>query len=139
MASEPRWLTSEEVEAIAREEVAETGETYFLRDHGLLEMACARPMNLFAYEGEEDMVTLATALLLGIARNHPFEQGNKRTAFVAAAMFLSLNGYLLDPPDTVFAAEVVIGAIIGKGSEEEFTEMFREWVRSIRDPALGPE
>ncbi len=79
MASEPLWLSPDEIEDINRAIVAVTGETFFVRDQGLLESACARPQQHWHYDDQRDVVELAVALLLGVARNHPFEQGNKRT------------------------------------------------------------
>jgi death-on-curing protein len=98
LRSEPNWLPLDRVLAINQDAVAETGETYFVRDQGLLESALAKPQNHWAY-GEDDIVVLAVQLLDGIAKNHAFEQGNKRTAFIAAVMFLKANGYKLTAPD----------------------------------------
>ena len=105
--------------------VADTGEPYFLRDAGLLDSAVARPQNHWAY-GEEDLAFLATALLLGIARNHPFGQGNKRTAFAAAEYFLFLNGWRLDAPDSAGLADRVVDLITGELGEAEFADLLRE-------------
>ena len=93
MPNEPRWLPIEAVIEHNRIELAETGETHFVRDIGLLESALARPRNALVY-GEEDIVVLAVTLLAGIARAHAFEQGNKRTAFAAMRLFLGANGMI---------------------------------------------
>lgn len=82
-SSEPLWLPIEEVIQINREAVGLTGEPFHLLKPELLESALDNPKNKFAY-GEKDMLSLAMALLLALARNHPFLQGNKRTAFLAA-------------------------------------------------------
>jgi len=82
LQSEPIWLPPAVAIEINVELVAITGEPHFLRDLGALEGALARPQNAFAY-GEGDVVALAVRLMAGIAQSHPFEQGNKRTAFVA--------------------------------------------------------
>ena len=82
-----------------RLEVEATGEHHFVRDLGLLESALARPQNAFAY-GEEDIVVLAVRLMAGIAQAHAFEQGNKRTAFVALRLFLHPNGFDLAIDDS---------------------------------------
>ena len=89
---EPIWLSAETVIYINKEVVRETGEPFFLRDRGLLESAVANPINRFHYDGVEDVVSLATTLLFAVARNHPFEQGNKRTGFLAAVVFLETDG-----------------------------------------------
>ena len=83
MPSEPTWLPAELIVSFNELVVGETGEPHVLRDEGALENALAKPMNYWAY-GERDAVVLAVALLMGIARTHPFLQGNKRTAFEAA-------------------------------------------------------
>ncbi|MCP5432306.1 MAG: type II toxin-antitoxin system death-on-curing family toxin [Alphaproteobacteria bacterium] len=93
MPSEPRWLTPDELVVINRLEVAETGEPHALVDRGLLESAAARPKNHWHYEGVREIADLAASLLDAVARNHPFEQGNKRTAATGALVFASVNGH----------------------------------------------
>lgn len=104
-----------------------TGERHFLRDSGLLESALARPRNAFAY-GEEDTVALAVRLLAGIAQAHAFEQGNKRTAFVAMVQFLSMNGYDLAIEDSLPWAEAVIALVEHRASEGDFARALRPFV-----------
>jgi death on curing protein len=99
--------------------VAKTGEPFFLRNAGLLESALARPRNYWEH-GEEDMLTLAIILLVGIARNHPFEQGNKRTAFIAAEMLLNINGYSLQIADSPHLGEALERLILREISEGDF-------------------
>ena len=97
-----------------------------MRDRALLESAMARPRNLAAY-GEPDAAALAGAYAYGIARNHPFVDGNKRTAAVVSETFLVLNGYRLTATD----AEVVVAFLAlaaGEQSEEEMADWFRERV-----------
>ncbi len=106
-----------------------------MRDNGLLESAIAKPQNHWNY-GEDDVVVLAVKLLLGIAQNHPFEQGNKRTALTAAATFLELNGYELDVPDGDPFGNFIERVITGEFSEAEFTELIRPCVNELpEDPA----
>jgi len=94
--AEPIWVLDEVVLAIHKRQLAEHGGAVGIRDAGLLESALARPKNLFAYAENEVMFSqLAAAYAFGIARNHPFVDGNKRTAFVVAMLFLRLNGYTL--------------------------------------------
>ena len=87
------WLLEETIIAIHHRQIAEHGGTEGLRDEGLLLSALARPQNLFAYgEPSPDLAALAAAYAFGIARDHPFVDGNKRTALIAARTFLLLNG-----------------------------------------------
>jgi len=91
-----------------------TGERHFVRDPGLLDSVLARPQNAFVY-GEEDIVALAGRLLAGLAQAHAFEQGNKRTSFVAMTEFLIINGYDLAIDDnTRWADEVIAWSSIGR-------------------------
>jgi death-on-curing protein len=91
------WLLEETVTAIHYRQIAEHGGSEGLRDEGLLSSALARPQNLLAYgEPRPDLASLAAAYAYGIARNHPFVDGNKRTALVAARTFLILNGVDLE-------------------------------------------
>lgn len=132
MPNEPAWLSAEQVITINRKLVAATGEPFALRDQGLLESACAKPANHWHY-GEEDVATLACALLFGIARNHPFTQGNKRTAFAAATVFLQANGYGLEAPDTAEFADALVAVIEHRVEEAEFADFFREFLVELKD------
>ena len=89
-----KWLDRRDVEAIHAAQVMEFGGLQGLRDEGGLESAIARPRNLAAYE-HPDLCRLAAAYAFGVCRNHPFVDGNKRTAFVSAAVFLEINGRIL--------------------------------------------
>jgi death on curing protein len=91
--NEPVWLRLEAILALHDESIAEHGGAAGLRDTGLLESALARPLNRFAYEGLTSTTALAAAYAFGIVRNHPFTDGNKRAGFLAAIVFLELNGY----------------------------------------------
>ncbi len=93
--SEPEWLDLQDVLGIHSEQLALFGGPDGIRDLGLLESALGRPLNKFAY-GENDLSALAAAYAFGIARNHPFVDGNKRTAFASMIVFLGLNGVDLD-------------------------------------------
>jgi death on curing protein len=87
------WLLEDAVKAIHQRQIAEQGGSPGLRDEGLLKSALARPHNLLAYsEQDPDFAQLAASYAHGIARNHPFIDGNKRTALIAARTFLLLNG-----------------------------------------------
>ncbi len=90
---EPIWVKDDVVRAIHLRQIAEHGGEAGLRDAGLLESALARPKNLLAYsDSPPDLAALAASYAFGIAKNHPFIDGNKRTAYVVCRTFLMLNG-----------------------------------------------
>jgi death-on-curing protein len=93
------WLTTPEVLALHEEALAEFGGLGGIRDLGLLESALAKPKNLAASSRRSSIFDLAAAYCMGIAKNHPFVDGNKRMAFLVAAAFLDLNGYVVEPTE----------------------------------------
>ncbi len=93
------WIADSVVSAIHEAQLAEHGGITGIRDEGLLASALARPRNLEAYGEDVDVSALAAAYAFGIARNHPFLDGNKRTAFVVMELFLDLNGWVLNSDD----------------------------------------
>ena len=99
----------------------------FCADQGLLGSALARPRNAFAY-GEEEVVALAVRLLAGVAMAHAFEQGNKRTAFVAMTEFLITNGYDLVLHDNTGWADKVISLVEHRTTEADFVQDIRPFV-----------
>ncbi len=99
-------------------QLAQYGGLTGVRDMGLLDSALARPQNAHAY-GTEDVFALAATLAFGIARNHPFLDGNKRTAWGAARTFLRLNGAAFKP-DKAAAVEVMVQLAEGRISEDDF-------------------
>lgn len=128
MARDWTWVAFEVAQAAHLEQLAEHGGGEGVRDERLLESAMAPPKNLNAY-GEPDAAALAAAYAYGIARNHPFVDGNKRTAAVVSETFLVLNGFDLIATD----AEVVVAFLAlaaGELSEEELADWFRGHVRS---------
>lgn len=128
MANEPRWLNAWHVTHLNARIVADSGEPHFVRDRGLLESALARPHNSWAY-GEEEIVPLAVTLLLGLALNHPFGQGNKRTAYEAADIFLFINGWDLALADRTAAADLIIDVVTGAADEADLLGLFERAVR----------
>jgi death-on-curing protein len=123
MRSEPRWLHPDLVLTLHDILVAEHGGLAGLRDAGLLESALARPRNLWTY-GKPDLFDLAASYASGLVRDHPFLDGNKRTAFAAACVFLEDNGIGVD----LVEAEVVesmVSLAAGKGTESEFAAWMR--------------
>ena len=98
MKSAWAWLDASILLAVHDEQLVEHGGISGVRDNGMFESALAKPQNLAAY-GEPDFAELAASYGFGLAKNHPFLDGNKRTAFVAVELFLRLNGYLLKADD----------------------------------------
>ncbi len=126
MTRELEWIRLEAVHAMHNRQIAEHGGSGGTRDEGLLQSALARPENLFAYGGDDvDVAALAASYAFGIAKNHPFLDGNKRTALVVSVTFLNLNGYDFDAtPAETYAA--FLGLAEGTVSEDELAEWFRK-------------
>jgi death-on-curing protein len=117
------WLSEKIVLALHDEQLAEHGGASGVREPGLLESALARPVNHASY-GFPDTAELAAIYAIGIARNHPFIDGNKRAAFAAMVLFLSLNGLRLKAPE-VKATIMTLRMAAGDASDSEFIA----WVR----------
>lgn len=132
-AKEPIWLHHDAVLAAHLAGLREHGGSAGLRDEGLLDSALGRARNLFAYE-RADVHRLAAAYAHGIAKNRPFIDGNKRTAFLAAAIFLERNGWQLTA-DPAHAAVFVLGLAAGEISEGAFADWLRDNSRSRARPA----
>jgi death on curing protein len=124
---EPVWLRLDAILAAHDDQLAEHGGGTGIRDQGLLESALARSRNLFAY-GEASLAKLAAAYAFGIARNHPFVDGNKRTALVAAEGFLGLNGFDLTAAD-VEAVSVFLSLAAGEMTEEQLAAWFEQKIQ----------
>ncbi len=124
------WLSSQLVLAVHDEQLAEHGGSIGLRDPGLLDSALARPLNRAGY-GEPDISELAAVYALAIAQNHPFIDGNKRTAFVALEVFLRLNGCLFAVGDAE-AVVMILAMAAGDLTDVEFTA----WVRLHTAPTV---
>jgi death-on-curing protein len=117
------WVSPAVVLAIHDAQIAEHGGSDGVRDMAVLESAIARPQNLFAY-GEPDIAALAAAYAFGIAKNHGFVDGNKRTSAVVTHTFLILNGTDIDATD---AEKVQAWSDLGAGLISE--DGFAEWLR----------
>jgi len=128
--SEPRWITREEVERIHTVVIEIGGGSDGLRDPGLLESALGRPQNQYAY-GEQDVFQLAAGYAEGIARNHPFVDGNKRTAFQTADVFLFANGHELQKADGIVYAEMMERLGQGNVSREDMGAFLAENSRAL--------
>jgi death on curing protein len=116
---EPEWIAMEVILAIHEAQLAEHGGAAGLRDRTLLESALARRKNLYAYSENVNLNRLAAALAVGIAKNHAFLDGNKRTAWVVCALFLELNGIHV-VSGSAEVVGVMLGMAEGKLTEEEF-------------------
>ena len=118
------WIESAIVQAVHDRQLSEHGGAEGVRDQGALESAIARPRNLAAY-GEPDAAALAAAYAFGIARNHPFVDGNKRSAWVTARLFLAANNRKLSF-DRDEATMTVQALAAGELSEDELAEWLRQ-------------
>jgi death-on-curing protein len=125
---EPRWVGETIVLAVHDRQLAEHGGPSGVRDAGALASALARPINRWGY-GEDDPCSLAAAYAFGIARNHAFADGNKRTAWIAARLFLRLNGVELAFTDHD-AIATVLALAAGELSEDELADWFRTHLSS---------
>jgi death-on-curing protein len=114
--SEPWWLTLKEIIVTHERQLALFGGAAGIRDRGMLESALMRPQNKWRYE-EADLAALAAAYAFGIAKNHPFVDGNKRVAFLAMAGFLRRNGVKFAPSQEA-ATAAILAVAAGEVSEE---------------------
>lgn len=121
---EPKWLHHQAVAHIHNLLLIEHGGAAGIRDESLLHSALDRPPNKFAYDANCSLHDLAAAYAFGIARNHPFIDGNKRTAFVCAALFLELNGLTItaSETDTVITIESLAAGTIDE-------RLLAQWLR----------
>lgn len=126
--STPIWVLRTVIDAMHEMQLAEHGGAPGIRDEGLLESALARPVNAHAY-GEADLCALAASYAFGIACNHPYVDGNKRTAFLAAYVFLSINGLEL-VAEEVDATTTMLAVAAGQSSESAFAD----WLRANVQP-----
>ena len=123
-----RWISKSALLLLHGESLAEHGGGAGLRDEGLLDSALARPQNVLAYASPKappDVATLAASYAVGLAKNHPFVDGNKRAAFLATGLFLYLNGYRLSASQ----AEATL-TVLGVASSDITEEEFAEWLRA---------
>lgn len=132
----PEWLDIDIVLDFHAEQLALFGGADGIRDRGLLESALARPLNKFSY-GETGIAALAAAYGFGIARNHPFIDGNKRTALVSMVVFLGLNGVDLDVPQEE-ATAMVLSLAAGEISEDALARWIAENLVPLEAPDIAP-
>ncbi|HEV7268302.1 MAG TPA: type II toxin-antitoxin system death-on-curing family toxin [Falsiroseomonas sp.] len=127
----PVWLEKEALLLLHRESLRQFGGADGLRDEGLVDSALARPLNRFAYEDERDLCRLAAAYAKGIAQNHPFVDGNKRAALLAAGVFLMLNGLDLTA-EPAMATVAILELAAGEMPEDAFAEWLRDHTAARR-------
>jgi death on curing protein len=125
VATEPAWLDRPILEALHADQIMEHGGSLGIRDEGLLESALARPKQKWHYEPRTDLAILSAAYAFGIAKNHPFVDGNKRAALVAAYTFLAINGFELEAPEPE-TVTMILGTADGSLSEDDLAS----WIRS---------
>ena len=135
MSASPTWILPEAVIAIHKRQIAEHGGGAGIRDLGLLESALAKPKNVFSYNKGDAMIPqLAAAYAYGIARNHPFVDGNKRTALVISLLFLNLNDWeLICDADNLY--ETFMRLADGNLSEEGLSAWFSNHSRNKHQKA----
>lgn len=121
--NEPLWISEAIVRVIHQDQIQQHGGSLGVRDENLLSASLARPRHLFAY-GQPDLFDLAAAYGYGLAKNHPFIDGNKRTAFMVMYVFLGLNGYLLEVPEIE-----VVQIMEGLATDKETQESLAQWLR----------
>ena len=119
-----RWIDKTALVLLHDESLAEHGGAAGMRDQGLFESALARPENLTAYENP-DIASLAAVYGVGLAKNHPFVDGNKRAAFLAVGLFLALNGHRLCASQ-IEATEATLAVAAGELREPDFAAWIRQ-------------
>jgi len=126
---QPRWISRRALLYLHSASLATFGGSSGILDEGLLDSALARPQNRFLYVPESDLSELAASYGFGIAKNHPFIDGNKRAAFHSVGLFLAINGCELIT-DQVNAIQAMLSLAAGELSEEDFAM----WVRKNTKP-----
>ncbi len=122
---EPRWVERLVVDAVHWDQIREHGGLAGVRDETALESALARPRHKWHYEKTVELTTLAAAYGLGLCRNHPYRDGNKRVAFVVMVVFLELNGLTLRAEEAEVVT-VMLALADGKVSEKELGSWLQE-------------
>jgi death-on-curing protein len=128
---EPLWIDPRDILTIHDRLLAQHGGATGLRDRGLLESALARPRQHYAYAEDPDLVEMAALYTAGIARNHPFVDGNKRAGFVAGVLFLELNGFEVAASEED-ATRAVLALAAGELDEAGYTSWLRANVKRRR-------
>lgn len=122
---EPKWLSLEIITALHTDQVREHGGALGVRDAGLMESAIERPRRSWEYDGAVDLAALAADYGFGLAKNHPFADGNKRIAFVATNVFLIINGYEIEAEEPE-----VVSTVLKLADGRLSRNKFAEWIRA---------
>lgn len=130
MSGQCRWVDKQALLLLHAESLAEHGGLVGMRDEGLLDSALARPLNLAAY-GAPDLADLAAIYGVGLAKNRPFLDGNKRAAFLAVGLFLYINGFGLKA-DQASATHAMLAVAAGEMDESAFAEWLRANIAARR-------
>ena len=128
MLSEPIWVTPETVVRLNFRALEGSQEPHQLHSRSLLESACERPKNYWHYHNVTDVVELGCLLFFALARNHPFLQGNKRSAFAAMIGFFGANDYRFEIGDHTPNADYIVAAVEGRMTDREFIDSIRPGV-----------
>ena len=126
---EPRWVPRLVIEAVHLDQIREHGGLMGIRDENALESGLARARQRWTYEPESDLARLAADYAFGICSSHPFRDGNKRLSFLAAVIFLGLNGLDLIAPE-----EEVVETMLAVASSKLDEEAIAAWIRSRTRP-----
>lgn len=129
---EPKWVPRLVIEAVHLDQIREHGGLIGIRDENAIEAALARPRQRWAYEPESDLARLAAAYAFGLCTVHPFRDGNKRISFLAAVVFLGLNGLDLVAPE-----DEVVARMLALASGELDEEAVADWLRGRIRPRPG--
>ena len=130
--AEPLWLERRWVDALHFQQLQRFGGLHGVRDGGAIDSALARPRNRWTYGEERELAALAAACAFGLARNHGYADGNKRIAFVAAAVFLELNGWEMEAPQPE-VVRTIVALAAGELGEEDLAGWIRAHVRAVSD------
>ena len=123
--NEPEWVDPSVVESFHYEQIREHGGLHGIRDQGVLESALGRPQQLYAY-GSPDLCAMAAAYAFGLAKNHPYLDGNKRTAAITCELFLNLNGI-----EFIVDEVAKYPHYLALASGEHTEESFATWLRTV--------
>ena len=126
---EPRWVPRLVIEAVHLDQVREHGGLIGIRDENALESGLARASQRWTFDPDSDLSRLAAGYIFGICTGHPFRDGNKRLSFLAAVIFLGLNGFDLVAPD-----EEVVEKMMASASGRLAEEAIADWIRSRIEP-----
>jgi death on curing protein len=129
--SEPRWLSARAVITFNRIAVEKTGEPHRLLAPDLLDSALWRPRNHWLYSDDRSIAMLGATLLHGLSQVHPFEQGNKRAAFMSCVAFIELNEFRFEAPDSGVCADYVLGVVNHQIDENRSKQWLLTWMRRI--------